>query len=347
MTIDSFQEYRVDLGELHNWLPWGGLVAPQIVRNKDNSLMGFIRYQKSAKRILLAKENGRNLGKGWAMWSELRHFQGRDERTLTLCWNPFCERKNGRILNAPGRASCRLQEAESVFLAALQSFCQGLQLQTAKILQNEEVLQYLAETLTGEPSAIAMYTPPLYLDAVLSRDVKFQVFGKATKKKNDLSIGGREITIVTPLGHPESSVLAKLFEAFSAYDYRFAKRFLFWDADGAEKELNQYMRSWCKGRGKLKSFMRQQTLRGFNGVYTDTFVFRFAPEEREKEEAHLAETFRAFGLPHIFEDYNRKHVWWGTLPGCFRANIVTPLGGIDAFSELLLEEEHDVQAESL
>jgi len=352
--IRVFQEYNVDLGQLYNWLPWGGLIYPQVVRNKDGSLMGFIRYSgDTAKGAPYGhptdEVEGLEFTKGWAVWSECWHYDGRNELTLTLCWNPFRDKNSGLIVNGMTDGGLSPQLAELHFQEILTQLCQVLSEVEceAHILQNEEVLQYLAQTLTGEPSSQEMYVPPLYLDAVLSRDVRFQVYGAGTEKKNDLAIGGRDLTVVTPLGQSKVSVMYTLFEAFADLDYRFVRRFLFCDEAGAEKSLDGYMSSWCKGRSTLKAFMRGQLLGELNGLFAETFIFRFAEEERDEREAQVESAFRSLGLPHVFENYNRKHCWWGTLPGCFRANIPPQVTGLDSLAELLIGGEQPVQAESL
>jgi len=299
-TIGAFQEYNVDLSKLYNWLPWGGLISPQVIRNKDGSLMGFIRYEKVAHNHLkvesgqTGEENsevahyGQDFGPGWAIWSELCHCGGRDELTLTLCWNPFHDKQSSCIINALTSDGLPLGKAEEHFEAVLQELCRDMESYGAKLLQYEEAMRYLGSTLTGEPCQIAMYNPPIYLDAVLSRGVDFRVFGAKTDKKNELEIGGKAITVATPLGEPELPIMGKLFEAFHVMDYRFVRRFLFWDEAGTMKQLNGYMRTWCKGRRTLKDFMSGQLLKSFNGVFTEAFIFRMAEDERGAKEKYMS-----------------------------------------------------------
>ena len=40
-------------------------------------------------------------------------------------------------------------------------------------------------------------------------------------------------------------------------------------------------------------------------------------------------------LPYLVENYHQKNVWWGSLPGMFRSNIVPPILGFDSLDELL------------
>lgn len=342
-SIGTLQEYNMDLSQIYNWLPWGGLIYPQVVRNKDNSLMGFIRYN-TVLDVEAPDEQPMQIHefpKGWAIWVELQHFNsGNDIKILTLCWHPFRDKKSGKILNSLDGKDYLPAEAESHFITVLQQLQQDLATVVhAEILEYEQVLSYLTSTLTGESSSVEMYSPPLYLDAVLSRDIDFQVFSSNTAKKNAVAINGREITAVTPMGFPKMPIMGILFKAFCDFDYRFVKRFLFWDAAGAEQELKGYMKGWCQNRTSIKDYMSQNLLMKFNGVYTNTFVFRFTDQNRAKNEAYIAKVLETLELPYVFEEFNRKHCWWGTVPGCFRANIVPPIKGIQRLGDLLVFTE--------
>ena len=342
-TISTLQEFHMDLSKIYNWLPWGGLVYPQVVRNKDNSLMGFIRYTTDAGADASAESEVEKITafkKGWAIWVDLQHYNGQDTTVLTLCWNPFREKKTGRLLNALNEKVYTRDEAERYFITVLNNLQKDLSATVkAEILEYAEILGYLKSTLSGKPAPVEMYSPPLYLDAVLSKDVDFQLFGSKTKKKNDLAIDGHEVTVVTPLGFQKMPIMGSLFTAFRDFDYRFVKRFLFFDQESAEKELKKYMHDWCKGRRSIRDYLMQGLTRNFNGVYTDTFIFQFDTENRQENEKYINTVFETLSIPHTFEDYNRKHCWWGAIPGCFRANITMPLKGIDQLGDLLILTE--------
>lgn len=44
------EDYELDYGKPYAWLSWGGLILPEVVRNKDGSLMGFVRYGNGGRR---------------------------------------------------------------------------------------------------------------------------------------------------------------------------------------------------------------------------------------------------------------------------------------------------------
>ena len=44
-------------------------------------------------------------------------------------------------------------------------------------------------------------------------------------------------------------------------------------------------------------------------------------------------------VAHIIEDFNHKHVWWGSIPGMFRSNIVPPIVGFKNLTDLLYKTD--------
>ncbi len=333
------REYHVDLTKLHEWLPWGGLVCPQIVRNKDGSLMGFISYNGHTMR---EDETRMNFSDGWAIWSESQHFHGRIERMLTLFWKPFANPKTGLITNGLAIGPIHEDEAEPAFIHVLEKLRNILfRYADARILEYEEILGYLGSTIRGDSFSMEMLETPLYLDAILSKDVEFKVFGTATEKKNDLCIDGKYISLVTPLGYPPMPIMGILFRAFRDLDYRFVRRFLFAGQDHSKKEMDAYMNGWCHNRKSMKAFLQQGLEGTYNGIYTNAFVFRFYEEERTKNERYIKNVLETMELPHIIEDYNRKHAWWATIPGIHQAGLTAPIKGIGSLIELLAPTEEE------
>ena len=64
------EDYEMDYGKPYTWLTWGGLILPEVVRNKDGSLMGFIRFG----RDILAGNIRMDFPQGWALWLDVHHF---------------------------------------------------------------------------------------------------------------------------------------------------------------------------------------------------------------------------------------------------------------------------------
>lgn len=347
-VIDNFQEYHIDLTKMHEYLPWGGLLYPQVVRNKDGSLMGFIEYTTIRDDIpdAVGKEKIDEFPRGWALWIEQQHFEGEYQRVITLLWQPHIDKKNQRVLNTLDDRPLLEPETGKYFVRVLKDLCTDLSATVfAQILTGEYIFSYLQSTLAGKfchTDYLQDKKEPLYLDAVLSRDIEFTVFGNKTEKKNDIEINSHLISIVTPLGYPDMAVLGTLFKAFRDMDYRFVRRFIFVDEETAKKEMKRYMKDWCMGRSSVREFMKKHLINQFNGTYTNSFIFHFTEEEREEKEEYIGRVFEAIGQTYILENYSRKQCWWGSILGIHRANQIIPLQGVDRLGDLLVftEEEY-------
>ena len=42
----SWKEYQLDNKSIADWLPWGALTHESVMRNKDDSVLGVIRYRR-------------------------------------------------------------------------------------------------------------------------------------------------------------------------------------------------------------------------------------------------------------------------------------------------------------
>lgn len=92
------EDYELDYGKPYAWLSWGGLILPEVVRNKDGSLMGFVRYGNGGGTGKL----GMDYPEGWAMWLDIQHLQGREALTLCLLWNHMKKGKSSIAWNGYG-----------------------------------------------------------------------------------------------------------------------------------------------------------------------------------------------------------------------------------------------------
>ena len=306
--------------------------------------MGFLRCKKKRGSYSLDKLSSKmEIPNGWAIWTERQHYNGTYRDILTLFWNPQISRKAGIIMNGLDHEAPVVKKAEEYFIGVLEKFQKMLSaVVDADILREEEILGYLGSVLRSEPFSMHMLEEPLYLDAILSKDIDFQVFGTSTAQKNELCINERFVTALTPLGYPPMPIMGMLFHAFRDFDYRFVRRFLFTDEKNAEKEMAGYMEHWCRGRKSIKTFLQSHLDGVYYGIYTSAFVFQFPEEEREKNEVFIKRVLETMELPHILEDYNRKHVWWSTMPGIHQAGLTAPLKGIGGLPELLtITEDED------
>jgi len=124
----SLKEYDIDDSAIDEWLPWGGLIRPGVMKNKDDSFLGVIEYTPYiASKYKKIKD--RNYQNGWSFWSEKQHRQGSDHYFLTVSWNPFYtgDRKAENTLTAPVRE----KNAADYFVKEMETFVQEISEVTA------------------------------------------------------------------------------------------------------------------------------------------------------------------------------------------------------------------------
>jgi len=160
------EDYQHDYSKVYSWLSWGGLILPEVVRNKDGSLMGFIRYGKSAKMIRL------DYPKDWGIWLDRHHFAEDNTETLCLLWNPIHKQRNLPAINLCAEITRGSEAEEEYFRKMLIEL--GQKLPDGHVLKHEQILSYLKSTLEMRFCEVTMPEIPLCLDAVLSSKVGFQ-----------------------------------------------------------------------------------------------------------------------------------------------------------------------------
>ena len=106
----SWKEYRLDNKGIWDWVAWEALTHESVLRNKDDSVLGVIRYkpfvQQKGEKIDLPA-----FSKGWVMNIEEQHGEAGEACFLTLTWNPFLNLKGDRVENALGENSSMTIEA--------------------------------------------------------------------------------------------------------------------------------------------------------------------------------------------------------------------------------------------
>ena len=100
----SWKEYHLDNKTIADWLPWGALTHENVMRNKDDSVLGVIRYKRFDPPQRIPFYEWKNpiylpsFRRGWSIWLEEQYAEDGDvECFLTLCWNPFL--KDGVVVN--------------------------------------------------------------------------------------------------------------------------------------------------------------------------------------------------------------------------------------------------------
>ena len=309
------EDYQHDYSKVYSWLSWGGLILPEVVRNKDGSLMGFIRYGQSDEKT--ADEISLDYPQGWGIWLDRHHFAGDNTETLCLLWNPIRKGSNLPAVNLGESIRRGSVSEEEYFRKVLMDLSKKVP--GGIVLQQEQILSYLQSTLEMRFCDVSMPEIPLYLDAVLSKDMAFKVYDPNGRDRNRFTIRGKEIAVASIKDSLHESKLYMVLKAFRKMDYRFCRRCLFMPEDNLQHELGKMTTNWCPKRQSVRVYMLSKQA-GNGGMISDTLVFVLDSEGAEEYHKYIREILEAVEVPFVMEDYNSKQCWWGTLPGMFRAN---------------------------
>lgn len=323
----TWKEYEMDPTCVADWLSWGGLVHPNIIRGKDDSFFGVLSYdpyQPTPERTVVLPE----LKNGWCFWLEHQHNNYRNEHYLVVAWNPFFSR--GHIINGILEKNMDWEEAKNGFLHILEDTCHALkQVTSCRLLEYQEILDFLEFSLSINDRHIEMPDVPLYLDALLSQDIDFDF------TRNHIRIDNRKLCVLSLTASIDDPQLKRLQQEFQHINYRHVRRLLLFSPKRAKKEELWYTANWCPGRESIRQLINQGILNKLNGYYMDAFFFPFREEDYVTQRNRLESILDSMELPYIIENYHQKNVWWGSLSGMFRSNIVPPVVGFESLDELL------------
>lgn len=327
----SWKEYDLENRSIADWLPWGGIVDPCIVRNKDDSFFGIIEYQpypEAGKDIILPEFRN-----GWSLWNEHQHIPttlGFEERYfLVLCWNPFIDGQK-RIMNPLQPKKIPEDDDKREFRRVLNLVAKAVQeVTTCHLLGYQEIIDFLTFTLSMGEEHIEMPDTPLYLDALLSQDLDIDFSG------NNIFINDKEILVFSLPAMVDSPQQKIIDVSFQKIPYRHTQRLLLMSEKSTKKNLKEYLSRWCEGRKSIRELITDGLSGQLNGYYSDSY-FLLVPRDRDEDIDHYTRNILdILHVPYTMEQYNRKDVWWGSLPGIFRANITPPQMGFSGLGELL------------
>lgn len=328
----SWKEYELIEDKLADWLPWGGLTHPAVMQCKDDSFFGVIAYTPYEKEKIRAV-NLPNFKNGWNLWIEHQHMPGFDRDFIVVSWNPFFNRR-GNIINGTGNRTIPWNAARNAFYKVLQVLAENLSVLTdCQILEYQEIVDFLEFTLAMDARKVEMPDVPLYLDALLSQDINLDF------SRNHLRIDDKKLCIVSLPAMAEHSDRKKIAKYLQGEFYRHVQRLLLLGEKRSRKECEWYMNSWCPGRKSLKNFIREGLLGKLNGYHMEAFLIAFREDEHRHKTDGLKALLNQLQLPYIVENYNHKQVWWGSIPGMFRSNIVPPITGFDGLENLLYKTD--------
>lgn len=333
--MSLLKEFEVDDTAVDEGLPWGGLTLPHVMQQKGGSFFSVIEYAPYERTALTKNLALPEFRRGWAIWNERQHTPDSDRNYIVLFWNPFETKAEPFIENALVEKVSKGGELK-YFSEVAKNFCSELSKNTAaKLLTYQDLLDFLSFTLTLDATGVAMPEVPLYLDALLSQDVRFKF------KANDIFINGRRVFAVTL---PTLQRPWLLFDRIKNFSYRYVRRILLFSRSEAELDLKKYDRKWCPSRKVMLEAIEKNVLSEINGYYYSGVVFHFEESEYDSARQYLAEYLTAAGEPFVFEKFNLKDVWWGSLPGVYLANVTPPIVGFGSFEEFILTKDESKSA---
>lgn len=323
----SWKEYSDSDKTIGDWLPWGGIIRPFILKNRDDSLLAVIEYEQlenEAVNLLKLPE----MTNGWALWVEEQNRKGEKHHFITVLWNPFYsgdEARNTLASDAP------VNEAGTTayFEITVKSFKEELSKTIpCKLLVYQELLDFLSFALSLGNNYVKMPDTPLYINDLVSQDadVKFNT-------ANNVIINNNIVLTVSLPVKPSISDMKRVLESIAQYPYRHVQRLLIFDRKAAEGELKKYTKAWCPGRNTIKELLTRGIIKNINCYYSNTLLI--LTDNYFDCMDDLRGPLDSLQLPYRVEDYNLRDVFWSSLPGIFRANITPPITGFNSLNELL------------
>lgn len=214
-------------------------------------------------------------------------------------------------------------------------------------LSVDEALTYLHSTVSTRYFPVNLNQDRYITDYICDCDV---LGGR------EMKLGQKYMKIVTVLDFPPVSTPG-LFSIFDAMDmeYRWVSRFICMSKLDAEKELKNYRMRWnqqIKGfwtrvrmaitKEQMESENDETAISNYEdttvaqqelgqdavsyGFYTMTMIVLDENKNRCNDKANkVLEKINSLGFAGYIETDNAMEAWWGSIPGCYRANIRRPL----------------------
>lgn len=335
--VPSWKEYSLENKEVQDWVVWEALTHESVLRSKDDSVLGVIRY-KPFERKEGAGISLPAFSQGWVMNIEEQHGDEGEACFLTLTWNPFLSLKGDKVENALGEnAAMSIDAMEQHMFSVLDTLASRFPPEAeAKILKYQEIIDYLAFSLSHGRMYVEMPAVPVDLDVYLTEDFT------ADFSKNLITFGEETFLILTLpafLGAMEKTLRRIIEEMEHAHiPCRHVQRILFFDEKEARKEMERRDRMglWCRSRKYIKELIEAPLHGKFHGYYNNTLVALVKTENYARTVAYLRKLFYETQEFYVIENFNAKQRWWGTIPAHFRAGVAAPICAFQNLEDLLM-----------
>lgn len=325
--MSDINKYGINSTAFEEWVPWGGIVVPFIMRQKDGSMFSVIHYQPYS--IERGCENiDFPFKRGWILWHEHQHGTNNQSVTeyLVICWNPFITSSSNYVQNYI-HEKIKVCETLEGFEREIKLFLAKLQKYTsAELLEYQELMDFLSFTVSMGDDHVKLPDVPLYMDALLTQNIDFN-FGT-----NDIYINGKRLLVISATTPPP---LLDFYYALDTLNFRHVRRLELFSENEAAKELCKYTSKWFPSRKVIRRIALADILGKYNGYYSDVFLFLVNSDEYEKVKSMVVKLFDKTECSYVLENYNLKEVFWGTLPGLYLANARPPMIGFESLAEFL------------
>lgn len=322
----SLNEFGLQSTAIEEWIPWGGIVRPSVMKQKNGSMFSIITYTPYTTDLSTTLPPWA-FRRGWVIWNEHQHVADVPAQDyLIIGWNPFYAAGKTSVENAL-RSGVSIHETVDYFEKEVQAFLEEFQkITAARVLEYQEIMDVLSFSLSMGEDRQELPDCPLYMDALLSQDIDFEFGG------NDIFINGKRVCAVSMLIPYE---LDEIYSRLEHMTYRHTRRLLLFNEKEAKRDFLRYTGRWFPTRSVLRRMATEDIISVYNGYYTDTFLFHLDQANDEPFRAFFTDMLDRECVPYIVEEFNLKKVFWGSLPGLYLANADPTVIGFQDLSEFL------------
>lgn len=333
----SLKGYGHEAKAIEEWVPWGGLTRPCVMRQKDGSMFSVFQYKELNGKPEIHIEH-RDFRRGWTAWIERQHAPEEEPKDyLVICWNPFIIKDisrnllkvqiEGRVINAL-QGGIHSTKALDYFMFEMMQLEEELsRITDVKLLEYQDLLDYLSFSVSLGSDHVELPYLPLYMDVFLTQNNTFDF------RMNDIYINHDRLLICTLMGMPD---MKPIFETLHNVAYRHVSRLLFFDEKEASVDMKRYTSNWLSGRRTMSEVVIDDIMGAYNGYYNECLIFLLDSDNDEPFREFLWNTLSNLEINFIFESYNLKEMFWASLPGLFLAGAHPPIIGFDHFETLLM-----------
>ncbi len=324
MNIDK--KFGLQATAVEEWLPWGGIVRPDVMKQKDGSMFSIIEYEPYSY-MLDAEYPKWNFRRGWVIWQEIQHTEKTGRKNyLVICWNPFYQ-KTGKYITNALKPKVKISDVIDYFELEIKQFLSDFsKLTQARLLTYQELMDVLSFSLSHGENYQEMPETPLYMDALLSEGIDMK-FGS-----NDIYINQKHLYVVSLFSPGD---LTQLYQGIEHMTYRHSRRLVCLGHKESQLFLNKYTSRWFPKRKVVRRYALDNLLGQFNGYYTDSFQFLLEKEDDLPFRKFFEKQLDATGINYLVQRYGLKETFWGSIPGLFLANQKPPVVGFNYLSTFL------------